>query len=146
MVGFLSLGLSFFGAIASILGAFITYSSQARIPEATLWPLPGLILLYWSLLGIIGLLITYLSVKQNHVIWLKAAWFITGTFIPLIILGTFSIGLGVLIVELLFLIATIILTIRQRAKWLECFGLWILGAICSLLILLVMITLGNLSY
>jgi hypothetical protein len=61
-------------------------------------------------------------------------------------LGAFSIGMGVLIAELLFLISAIILTIRQRAKWLECLGLLILGAICSLALLLITIMLGNLSF
>ena len=143
---YVALALSFFGALISSWGAFVTFSSQAQIPEALLWPLPGLILLYWALLGLIGLLTTYLSFRQIHVIWLKVTWFVTGTFIPLIILGAFSIGMGVLIAELLFLISAIILTIRQRAKWLECLGLLILGAICSLALLLITITLGNLSF
>jgi len=143
---FVALVLAFFGAIISVLGAFTTYSSQAQIPATQLWPLPGLILLYWALLGLIGLLSAYLNFRQIHVIWLKVTWIITGTFIPLIILGAFSIGLGVLIVEFLFLISVIIMTVRQRAKWLESFGLLILGAFCSLVLLLIMITLGNLSY
>jgi len=143
---FVALALSFFGGIASVWGASATYSSQAQIPEVRLWPLPGLILLYWALLGLIGLVTAYLSFRQIDVIWLKVTWFITGTFVPLIILGAFSIGMCVLVVEFLFMISMIILTLQQRVKWLGSFGFWMLGAFCNLVILLIIITLGTLYF
>jgi hypothetical protein len=143
---FMALALAFFGAIVSIGGAILIYSSQAQIGTSPLWLLPGFVLLDWALLGLIGFLAAYLSFRQLSSKWRLVAWFITGAFIPLIVLGAFSIGLFVLIGFLLFMISTILLTIRQRAKWLESFGLWILGAICNLVILLIMITLVNLSY
>jgi hypothetical protein len=135
--------LSFFGAIVSFLGALSTYSSQAQIPEAPLWLLPGMVLLDWVLLGAIGLLTAFFSFRHVSAKWVQAAWFITGTFIPLIILGAFSIGLGVLVAFFLFVVSTIILSIRRRGKWLLSFGLLMLGSICNLGILLIMITLGN---
>jgi hypothetical protein len=137
--------LSFFGAILSIGGALLTYSSQAQIPEASIWPLPGFVLLDWANLGLFGFLTTILCFRQSSTKWLQVTWFITGMFIPLIVLGAFSIGSAVLIVFLLFVISTIILAIRKRAKWLESIGLVLLGAICNLGVLLVVITLGNRS-
>lgn len=142
---FLAFVLSFLGAIVSIGGALSITSSQAQIPGAPLWLLPGFILLDWALLGLIGFLSAYLSFRQLSTKWLQVAWFITGAFIPLIVLGVFSIGLFVLIAFLLFVISTILLAIRRRVKWLESFGLLMLGAICNLGLLLIIITLGNRS-
>ena len=140
---FLALVLSFLGAIVSIGGALLTYSSQAQIPDAPLWPLPGFVLLDWVILGLMGFLATFLSFRQSSAKWMQVTWFITGAFIPLIVLGALSIGLFVLIAFLLFVISTIILAIRRRAKWLESFGILMLGAVCNLGILLIVITLGN---
>jgi hypothetical protein len=142
---FLALVLSFLGAIVSIGGALLTYSSQAQIPDAPLWPLPGFVLLDWVIVGLMGFLATFLSFRQSSAKWMQVTWFITGTFIPLIVLGAFSIGSAVLIVFLLFVISTFILAIRRRAKWLECIGLLLLGAIFNLILLFIIITLGNQS-
>lgn len=142
---FLALVLSFIGAIISFWGALVTYFSQAHIPEASLWPLPGLVLMDWVLLGLVGFISVYLCFRGGSPRWLHVTWFITGTLIPLIILGAFSIGSGVLIAFLLFVVSTIILTIRQRGKLLASFGRLMLGSICNLGILLIIITLGNLN-
>ena len=138
----LALVLSFFGAIISVWGALVTYLSQAQIPEASLWPLPGLILINWVMLGLVGFIAAYFCFRQASAKGLHLAWFITGTFIPLIILGAFSIGAGVLIAFLLFVVSTIILTIRQRGRLLASFGLLMLGSVCNLGILLILIKLG----
>jgi hypothetical protein len=143
---FIALTLSFLGAIVSIGGAIIIYSSQAQDGMSPLWPLPGLVLLDWALLGLIGFLGAYLSFRQLSAKWLQVTWFITGAFMPLIVLGAFSIGLFVLIGFLLFVTSTILLAIRKRAKWLESFSLLMLGAICNLVLLLITITLGKPSY
>jgi hypothetical protein len=140
---FLALVLSFFGVIVSIVGAFITFSSQAQIAETRLWPLPGFVLLDWVILGLIGLLTAYICIQQSSAKWLRVTWFATGSLIPLIILGGFSIGPFVLIAFLLFVISTMILAIRNRAKWLESFGQLLLGAIVNLIVLLTIIFLGN---
>jgi hypothetical protein len=140
---FIPLVLSFFGALVSLWGALVTYLSQSQIPEASLWPLPGLILIDWVVLGLAGFFTTYLCFKQVSAKWLHVAWFITGAFIPLIILGAFSIGAGVLIVFIFFVLSTIILTIRRKGRLLASFGLLLLGSICNLGILFILITLGN---
>jgi hypothetical protein len=143
---FLALVLSIFGAIVSFWGALVTYLTQAQIPEASLWPLPGLVLIDWILFGLVGFIACYFCFRQVSAKWLHVAWFITGTFIPLIILGAFSIGPGVLLTFILFVVSTIILTIRQRGKLLASFGLLLLGSICNLGVLLIIITLGYKSY
>jgi len=142
---FVALALAFFGAIVSLGGALSIYSSQAPIAETPLWPLPGFVLLDWALLGLIGFLPAYLSFRHLSSKWRLVAWFITGALIPLIVLGALSIGSIVLISFLFFVISTIILSIRKKAKWLESIGILMLGAICNLGLLLIIITLGNLS-
>jgi hypothetical protein len=142
---FIALSVSFLGALVSIGGAVLILLDEASITMTPVWPLPGFVLLDWAVLGFIVFLATYLSFRQISAKWLLVAWFITGAFIPLIVLGALSIGLFVLITFLLFVISTIILAIRKRAKWLESFGLLMLGAVCNLGILLIMITLGNRS-
>jgi hypothetical protein len=140
---FVPLVLAFFGALVSLWGASVTYLSQAQISGASLWPLPGLVLMDWAVFGLAGFITAYLCFRQVSAKWLHAAWFITGAFIPLIILGAFSIGSGVLIVFILFVVSTIILTIRQKGKLLASFGLLMLGSIYNLGVLFLMITLGN---
>src|SRR4030042_2594271 len=139
----LAMVLAFFTAIISFLGALATYLTQAQIPEAPLWPLPGLVLVDWVLLGSIGFFAVFLCFRHTSVKWLLLAWFITGALIPLIILGAFSIGLAVLIAFFLFVISTIILTIRQKGKWINSFAWLLLGSICNLGILFIIITLSQ---
>ena len=62
---FLALVLSFFGAIVSFWGALVTYFTQAQIPEASLWPLPSLVLIDWVVLGLIGFFTAYLCFRQR---------------------------------------------------------------------------------
>jgi hypothetical protein len=140
---FIALSISFLGALVSIGGAVLILSDEASLAMTPVWPLPGFVLLDWAVLGFIVFLTAYLSFRQISAKWLQVSWFITGAFIPLIVLGALSIGLFVLIAFLLFVISTIILAIRRRAKWLESFGLLMLGAVCNLGILLIVITLGN---
>jgi hypothetical protein len=140
---FIAMVLAFLGAFVSFLGAILTFSSQAQTPTASLWPLPGLVLLDWVLLGSIGFFTALFSFRHGSTTWVSVAWFITGTFIPLIILGAFSIGLAVLVAFLLFVVSTVIFAVRQRTKWLTSFGLLMLGSICNLGVLMLMIRLGK---
>jgi hypothetical protein len=144
--GILALVLAFFGAIVSFWGALVTIISQGQIPEAHLWPLPGLVLIEWVLFTLIGFFIAYLCFRRPSAKWVRMAWLFTGTLIPLIISGAFSIGMAVMIAFLLFVISTIIFAVRQRSKLLESFSLLMLGSICNLGILMLMITLSNQSF
>ncbi len=142
-VDYLALGLAFLAAVISFWGAFATYAYEGQVPNTPLWPLPGLILSEWVLLGLVGFILAYLCTRGASGWWLRAAWIITGTFIPLIVLGAFSIGAIVLVAFLLLAIATSIYSIRRNGKLLESFGFLMLGSIVNLGILSVIITLSN---
>ncbi len=143
---FLALGIVFFAVIISILGAMVVFSSQAQTPEAPIWPLPGLVLVDWMLLALIGFITTYFCFRGGLTRWLDATWVITGALIPLGILGIFSIGLAVLFAFFLFAVSTIFFTIRQKGKLLRSFGLLMLGSIGNLGVLAIIIVLGNINY
>lgn len=140
---YLALGIAFFAVIVAFYGALLTYSTQAQIPEASLWPLPGLVLVDWVFLALTGFIVTYFCFRQSSTKWLYAAWFITGTFIPLSILGALSIGSIVLITLLMFVVTTIFYTIRRGGKLLLIFGLLMLGSLCNLGVLSLLIAIGN---
>lgn len=135
--------LSFLAVLISFLGATIAYLNQVRNAVTPLWPLPGLILVDWALLGAIGFAATYLVVRGARGKWLRGGWFISGAFIPLIILGAFSIGPFVLLAFLLYVISTIILTVQRKSQWLLSFGLLMLGSFINLGLLMLIITLGS---
>jgi hypothetical protein len=144
-VDLLALTLAFFGALVSFFGALLTYVSQVKIEVTSLWPLPGLVLIDWVLVGSIGFVVAFFSIRKSSAWWLRTAWLLTGAFIPLIILGAFSIGLMVVVAFLLFVVSTIILAIRHQTKWLESFGFLMLGSIGNLGLLMLIITLGTQS-
>ena len=139
----LALIFSFLAAIVSFWGAAITYLSQAQIPEASLWPLPGFVLVDWLILGIAGFVVVFFCLRRRAVIWLRMTWLLTGAFIPLIILGAFSIGLWVMIAFFLAMMSTFILAIRQKSKWLESFGFLMFGSIINLGLLALILVIAN---
>jgi hypothetical protein len=140
-----ALGMAFLGAIASMAGSLAIYSSQAGFAGGFMWPLPGFVLVLWALLGLFSFLAAYLTVQRSSLKWLQALIFLTGAFIPLIIIGAFSIGTLVMIGFLFFVVSLVFLAIRNRAKFLESFGLLMLGAIGNLGLLYIIITLGGSS-
>jgi hypothetical protein len=142
----IALLLAFSAAIITFLGAMLTYLSQAQIASAPLWPLPGLVLVDWTLLGSIGFVTAFFSLRKKTAGWFRMTWIITGTFIPIAILGAFSIGMVVIISFLLFVFSTVIIALRYREKWLESFGLLMLGSLGNLAILMAIITLSNQTF
>jgi hypothetical protein len=142
----LALILSFLAAIVTFWGAVFTYLSQAQIPEASLWPLPGWMLINWFFVAVFGFIVAFFCLRRKTVGWLRMTWFLTGAFIPLIILGAFSIGLWVFIAFFFTMLSTIFIAIRQKSKWLESFGFLMLGSIINLGILILIIVIANLGY
>jgi hypothetical protein len=142
-VDYLALGFSFFAVMLTVWAVLVFASYQTGIPGETLWPLPGLVLMLWVLLAIVGFVSAYLCMKRLTVKWQRALWAILGTFIPLMILGAFSIGTLVFLVFMLFLISNLILSIRQRAMWLVNLGFLLLGGVGNLTLLLIIISLSN---
>jgi hypothetical protein len=139
------IGLAFLGAVACVAGSMAIFSQPQYFAETSLWPLPGLVLVLWAAMGLFSFLATYLSIRRSSLKWLKALIFLTGSFIPLIIIGAFSIGSLVMIGFLFFMASMLVLGIRNRARFLESFGLLMLGAIGNLGLLYAIITLGGSS-
>jgi hypothetical protein len=142
-VDYLALGFSFFAVAFSTWAALAVASYQPQVPGESLWPLPGLVLLLWVLLAMVGFVSAYLCMKRVTVKWQRALWATLGTFIPLMILGAFSIGTAVFLVFVLFLISALIFSIRQRAMWLVNIGFLMLGGVGNLTLLLIIIGLSN---
>ena len=143
---FLALAICFIGEIVSVGGAVYVLLSEMSITGEPVWPLPGLVLLDWALLGAAGFLIPFFSFKKQSGKWLQAFWFCTGGFLPLILLGAFSIAPLVLIALTSFLISTVLLSLRRKSKWLQSLGFLMLGAICNLGLLLLFISIGQSGY
>jgi hypothetical protein len=142
-VDYLALGFSFFAVVFTLWVVLSVASFQRQIPGESLWPLPGFVLLLWSLLAVFGFISVYLCMKRLSEKWQYALWAILGTFIPLMILGAFSIGTLVFLVFLLFLVSTLILSIRQKVKWLASLGFLMLGGVSNFILLLIIISLSN---
>lgn len=139
LVDILALVLSFLAAIVTFSGAIATYVSQAQISGEPLWPLPGLVLTDWLLVGVIGFVAAFFSLRRKTVEWLRMTWLMSGAFIPLIIVGALSIGPVVLIAFLLAIISTFIIAIRHGWRWLESLGFLMLGSIGNMVILVLII-------
>ena len=140
---FIGVATAIIGAVVAVVGAVLVYVEQAGISATPLWPLPGLVLLLWGLLGVIGLVAAYLSTRKTTAKWLQGVWFTTGAFIPIIVLGAFSIGLYALITFLLFLISALLLAFTRHPNWLVSLGWLVMGAVLDLGLLLLIITLGT---
>ncbi len=134
--------LAFWGAISAISGAGLIGFTQAASFPPSIWPMPGLILLEWGLLGVSGLASTALAVWKPASKWLLALWAITGGFVPMVIIGAFSIGPYVFIGYVFFLAACLLLTFRHKPGWLKCAGWFMLGLIANLVIILLFVSLG----
>jgi hypothetical protein len=142
---FVAYVLAFIGTLIAVGGSVMFFANQAQMSGSFIWPLPGLVLMDWAILGVLGFLGVYLGIKPSHAYWLKVAWFVAGALIPLVILGVFSIGSLVLISFLFFVASTIFITIRRKMKWLGHLGLLMVGAVCNLGLLLLFIALSSLA-
>jgi hypothetical protein len=137
--------LAFISTLVAIAGSIIFFVNQFQNSPSFLFPLPGLVLIDWAALGILGFFGVYFGVKQTPTFWSRIAWVVIGAFLPLIILGAFSIGFFVFISLSFFLASTILISILNKngTKWLNSFGLVMLGALCNLGLLYIFIVLGN---
>jgi len=100
-------------------------------------------LMDWAILGVLGFLAAYLGTKPLPGYWTKAAWFVAGALIPLMVLGALSIGPLVLL-TLVFLTASAVLeSIHNQQSMLAALGLLAMGLILNLGLLLVLIAIGG---
>jgi hypothetical protein len=138
-----ALGLAFAGALVAGAGAGMVFSQQARISASPLWPLPGLVLMEWAALGMLGFLGAYLGRKSGSIYWRKIAWCAAGALLPLVILGAWSIGTLVLVSLLLLLGSSALIALQTKEKWLPCLGFFLASAMCNLGLLWIIIVISN---
>jgi hypothetical protein len=139
----IALVLAFIGTLYAIGGAWLVFADQAQLPGSAMWPFPGLVLLDWAILGILGFLGALFWNSPEAATWLKAIWFVVGALMPLIVLGAFSIGTFVLITWCFMLASAVINTFRSKGKWLAYLGTLMIGAIGNLGLLLLFNVIGN---
>jgi hypothetical protein len=142
----LAIILSLCGAYISDSGAIHVYISQVSRFDMPMWPLPGLFLVYWAMLGVINLIFTFLIARNALNNYLYTSWLINGAFIPLIILGALSIGSAVLLGFVFFLLSSILQSVHKKVKLITSLGRFALGIIVSAGVSAIMITLGNLPF
>ncbi len=133
------------GALIAIIGPMLILGSQPGGPGNSIWPLPGLVLIDWAILGILGFLASYLGPKPGLGPWAIAGWFVAGGLMPLMILGALSIGPLVLL-SLVFMVASsVLVAIHERLRLGNIAGAFALGLVINLgLILIPIVLVGNL--
>ena len=122
LVNIIAFLFSLSGVIVSTGGAFYIYITQAHIPDAPLWPLPGFALLDWFLWGLLDFLVIGLTIRVKSEELLRFAFISTGAFCPLIILGIATIGILTLPTFLFFFIAITLLVFRIKPRLLKSLG------------------------
>jgi hypothetical protein len=131
------------GAVICLVGAYTVAVAQASVRTPgnpvwlSIWPLPGLALLEWSVLGMVALV---------GVVWgrpgtLTLAWVACGALAALVILGAASIGLTVLLALVFLTVAALLASMRRERNLFRDAGSFLLGtlvnfALFALLILL----------
>jgi hypothetical protein len=140
----LSVSLAFLGAVIALVGAISFFQAQTQSPGDSVWPLPGLALVDWVAFSVLGFLGVWFSNKSDNTASLNGAWLAVGALAPLVILGAFSIGLFVLITELLLLIASIIVTFRRSNSNYRPIGLAMVGVIGNLGLFFMFLLAGSL--
>lgn len=140
---FVALILAFIGALIAAGGSLMILIDQAQVTGSPVWPLPGLVLMDWAMLGVLGFLGAYFGRIPSSAHWRKVSWLSAGALIPLVILGAFSIGPFVLVSLIFFLASTLLIAIHKERKWPEHLGLLMVGAVANLGLLLLFIAIGN---
>jgi len=136
--------LAMLGAIICIAGATGFWQhAQLSSPNASVWPLPALVLLEWLLLGIIGAIATVADRQSGRSVWTTIRWTVCGALFGLFILGGFTIGPLVLLAALIFLGAAILADHRYQRKVGVQVGLLTAGTVGNIGLLLIVISLGH---
>lgn len=140
---YLATGMGVVGALIAIAGPMLVLGSQPGGLGNSNWPLPGLVLMDWAILGVGGFLAAYLGTKPLPGFWARAAWFVAGALFPLMALGALSIGPFVLLSMAFLSASAILVAIHKRMKGRDVFVNFALGALVNLALLLGMIALGG---
>jgi hypothetical protein len=125
---------------AVALGGGIGFAAQqaglVSAPGESIWPLPGLVLLEWAALGVIGFMGILLAENPHNLPWFGASWFIIGAFLPLVILGALSIGPYVLLSLVALLIAAVLTSLQLKISPLPHLKFLLIGIITNFGLLL----------
>lgn len=122
------------GVLVCIFGAAAFATSQVSAGGGHFFPLPGLILIEWAVIGVLGFLSAIAVFYPQYQRPSTGIWVMTGALLPLIILGALSIGPLVLIAALFFLIAAILVKLHTKSRLLSMLGYWVIGAFGNTLI------------
>jgi hypothetical protein len=134
--------LALLGALLCIGGASGFWQhEQLSSPNASVWPLPALVLIEWLLLGIVGAITTLADRRSAPSVWTTTRWTVCGALFGLLILGGFSIGPLVLLAALTFLGAAILADHRYQRKVRAQVGLLTAGTLGNIGLLLTLISL-----
>ncbi len=130
------------GAGIALVGALGIGASQLGFPSASIWPNPGLVLLDWAVLGLLGFVGLIAEGSWKRTFDLADTWFVVGALIPLMVIGAFTIGPFVLISLLAFFVAVLLASAQTQGSWLRYGRALLIGGITNLAILYLFITLG----
>jgi hypothetical protein len=133
------------GAVLAVTAAVVILIQQAGILGISIFPLPFLVFVDWATLGIAGAVYVNLSTIHSDAHQLQGAWAVLGAYIPLIVLGAFSIGPIALVGGLLLLAPTIHLTIRYGGNFRRLLGILVIGGLVNLIVLVALIMIGQLA-
>jgi hypothetical protein len=131
------------GALLCIAGAASFWQSQLSLPDASLWPLPALVLLEWILLGAVGTIAAFGDQRSERSGWTNIRWAVCGALFGLLILGLFSIGPLVLLAALSFLGAAMLADRRYQRRMNAPLGVLTAGTVGNIGLLLTMISLAH---
>jgi len=131
------------GAGVALAGALGIGASQVDSLGAPIWPMPGLVLLEWSVLGLLGFVGLIAQGSWRRTFNLVDTWFVVGALIPLMVIGAFSIGSLVLMTLLAFFVAVLLASAQIEGSWLRYIKTLLIGAVANLALLYLFITLGR---
>lgn len=133
------------GTMISFYFASSVYVSQAQFqaPGESMWPLPGLVLVEWALLGLIGFLAIILSNSKIPARLILTGWVVCGALIAMGIISALSIGPIVLVAALSFLFADLLLAYRQKTRILQGLGALLIGLVGNAAILFILLVIGG---
>jgi hypothetical protein len=135
------------GAILCIGGAAFLWSPQAASnpPGVSIWPMPGLLLIGVTLLGLLGFAGIAYEPDQSASRWVILTWITCGGLLGLSIFGEFAVSAIALlgVPALFFGAAAIIADGRKKRKMLPDFGILIMSGIVAIGLLFAFIIFGR---
>ena len=125
IVDFIALALAFIAVLISGIGWWWASAHPEQFASSSLWPMPDLFLIYWTLVSLAGLFAVYLILP-------RLAWYVVGGLIPIMVISAWSFGLFVFFAFLFMLLSALLVSARPGQNWLETLGIASLGVITSL--------------